>query len=92
MHETYILGLLLMHGLIYVSDVEFESYQLEQHNVNGNSTNDSHDRVYMNLPKKHHVLRKVSDCRHCGALRFQYEGPAFCCIKGKVDIFTPEGS
>lgn len=36
------------------------------------------------------MLRKVSDCRHCGALRIQYEGPAFCCKKGKVDIFTPD--
>jgi hypothetical protein len=38
----------------------------------------------------HHVLKKVPDCRHCGALQFPYEGPAFCCRKGKVDIFTPD--
>jgi len=48
------------------------------------------DSIYRNLPKKHHVLRKVSDCRHCDALRFPFEGPAFCCRKGKVKIFTPE--
>jgi hypothetical protein len=36
------------------------------------------------------VLKKVPDCQYCGALRFPYEGPTFCCRKGKVDIFTPD--
>ena len=63
---------------------------MEQHQADGIPTNETHDYVYMNLPKKHHVLRKVSDCRHCGALRFPFEGPAFCCRKGKVGVFTPE--
>jgi hypothetical protein len=36
------------------------------------------------------VLKRVPDCRYYGALRFPYEGPAFCCRKGKVDIFTPD--
>ena len=69
-------------------DVYFQSYRVEQKYGDGAPNNDAHNRVYMNLPKKHHVLRKVTDCRHCGALRFQYEGPAFCCRKGKVDVFT----
>ena len=63
---------------------------MEQQDGDGAPNNDAHDRVYITLPKKHHVLRKVGDCRHCGALRFQYEGPAFCCRKGKVDVFTPD--
>ena len=68
------------------ADVEFETYRVERHHVNATPTNDTHDKVYINLPKKHHVLRKVADCCHCGALRFQYEGPTFCCRKGKVDL------
>ena len=71
-------------------DVDFESYRVARHHGDGTITNEHHDRVYINLPKNHHVLRKVSDCCHCGALRFQYEGPAFCCRKGKVGVFTPE--
>ena len=73
-------------------DVAFESYRVDQQDGHGTPSNDTYDRVYMNLPKKHHVLRNVSDCLHCGALRFQYEGPAFCCRKGKVDVFTPDVS
>ncbi|XP_044431343.1 uncharacterized protein [Triticum aestivum] len=71
-------------------DVDFESYRVERRHTDGTPTNDPNDRAYINLPKNHHVLRKVRDCLHCGALRFQYEGPAFCCRKGKVDLFTPE--
>jgi hypothetical protein len=52
--------------------------------------NDHYDYVYHNLPTKHHVLKPVKDYDHCGAMRFQYEGPAFCCRKGKVKIVTPE--
>ena len=73
-----------------ISDVDFEPYRVEHHQADGTTANDIHDRVYMNLPKKHHVLRKVPDCRYCGALRFPYEGPAFCCRKGKVHVVTPE--
>jgi hypothetical protein len=48
------------------------------------------DIIYRNLPRKYHVLKKVKDCVHCGAIRFQFEGPAFCCRKGRVSIFIPE--
>jgi hypothetical protein len=53
-------------------------------------THDPYDYVYKNIPPKHHVLKPVKDCVHCGAMRFQYEGPAFCCRKGKVKVFIPE--
>lgn len=56
---------------------------MEQHDGDGAPNNDAHDRVYMNLPKKHRVLRKVSDCRHCGALRFQYDRHVFAAERGK---------
>ncbi|XP_071683858.1 uncharacterized protein [Lolium perenne] len=71
-------------------DVPFESYQLESHPSQATNVVDNDEFIYRNLPTKHHVLRKVPDCIHCGALRFPYEGPAFCCRKGKVSIVTPE--
>ena len=71
-------------------DVAFESYQLEHHNAQAGPVANIDEFIYRNLPTKHHVLKKVADCLHCGALRFPFEGPAFCCRKGKVGIFTPE--
>jgi hypothetical protein len=73
-----------------VLDVPYESYH-----IGSNPTVETHgaaneEFIYRNLPKQHHVLRKVPDCQYCGALRFPYEGPAFCCRKGKVSIVTPE--
>ena len=71
-------------------DVEFESYRVEQHPTDGLPRRHTDDIVYRSLPKKHHVLKKVRDCRDCGAMQFQFEGPAFCCRKGKVLVFIPE--
>jgi hypothetical protein len=73
-----------------VLDVAFQSYQDGRHTSRATPLANTEEFVYRNLPKKHHVLKKVPDCQHCGALRFPYEGPAFCCRKGKVDIFTPD--
>ena len=73
-----------------VLDVAFESYQIGHHHNRAVPVANTDDFIYRNLPTKHHVLRKVPDCRHCGALRFPFEGPAFCCRKGKVDIITPD--
>ena len=71
-------------------DVAFESYQLGRHPSRATPIADVDEIVYRNLPRKHHVLKKVPDCRHCGAMRFPFEGPAFCCRNGKVSIVTPE--
>jgi hypothetical protein len=46
--------------------------------------------LYKDLPKKHHVLKKAKNCEFCNAKRFPSEGPAFCCGKGKVNIYIPE--
>jgi hypothetical protein len=73
-----------------VLDVPFESYQKESHPSGAIPKANTEEFIYRNLPEKHHVLRKVPDCQHCGALRFPYEGPAFCCRKGRVSIVTPE--
>jgi hypothetical protein len=76
--------------LLCLLDVAFEAYQLGDHPARATPVAHTEEFIFRNLPKKHHVLRKVPDCRHCGALRFPFEGPAFCCRKGKVDIITPE--
>uniref|UniRef100_K3ZCU2 Helitron helicase-like domain-containing protein n=1 Tax=Setaria italica TaxID=4555 RepID=K3ZCU2_SETIT len=48
------------------------------------------DGVYMNLPKKHHVLKKAKNCEFCNAKKFPDEGPTFCCRNGKVHIYILE--
>jgi hypothetical protein len=68
-------------------DAQFESYRVA---ADGIPLYADDNQAYHNLPKKHHVLRKVKDCSYCGAMRFQYEGPAFCCRKGKVSISIPD--
>uniref|UniRef100_A0ACD6A2F0 Uncharacterized protein n=1 Tax=Avena sativa TaxID=4498 RepID=A0ACD6A2F0_AVESA len=70
-------------------DVDFQSYRVQRQQANAVPNDDTYDNVYKNIPNRHHVLRKVPDCRHCGALRFPFEGPAFCCRKGKVSLVTP---
>ena len=50
---------------------------------------DPYDKVYKNVPSEHHILRKVSGCEYCGALKFP-GGLGFCCRQGKVNIFIPE--
>ncbi|KAL6840699.1 hypothetical protein ACP4OV_029563 [Aristida adscensionis] len=69
---------------------EFESYRVYVNGVDVTDTEDPYDYIYHNLPDRHHVLLKVPDCQHCGAKRFQYEPPAFCCRKGKIKIHIPE--
>ncbi|KAM0870261.1 hypothetical protein ACQ4PT_040133 [Festuca glaucescens] len=68
----------------------FDSYRVTTDVPQSEQNDDPYDFVYHNLPKKHHVLKTVPDCIHCGAMKLQYEGPAFCCRKGKVKIATPE--
>jgi hypothetical protein len=51
---------------------------------------DQYDAVYKDLPKKHHTLKKNKNCKFYNAKRFPCEGPAFCCRKGKVNIYIPE--
>jgi hypothetical protein len=51
---------------------------------------DQYDTLYKDLPKKHHTLKKAKICEFCNAKRFPGEGPAFCCKKGKVNVYIPE--
>jgi hypothetical protein len=56
---------------------------------NSVTDDDPYEFIYQNLPQRH-KLRQVSDCSYCGAIRFQYETPGFCCRNGKVQIHIPE--
>ncbi|KAL6615116.1 hypothetical protein ACP70R_037386 [Stipagrostis hirtigluma subsp. patula] len=69
---------------------EYESYRVNRHGVDSNTNVDPYDYVYQNLPDRHHVLKRVPDCYYCGAERFQYEPPGFCCRKGKIKVHIPE--
>jgi hypothetical protein len=80
----------LLIVLLIIVDVHYESYRQERHSTEGTQVDTIADSIYRNLSKKHHVLKKVRDYDHCGAMRFQYEGPAFCCRKGRVRVFIPE--
>jgi len=69
---------------------DYESYRVFIDGANsGNVHDDPYDLIYQNLPSRH-KLSNVPDCRHCGAKRFQYEPPGFCCRKGKIHIHIPD--
>jgi hypothetical protein len=57
--------------------------------ANNVTYDDPYEFIYQNLPQRH-ILSKVSDCNYCGAMRFQYETPGFCCRKEKVQVHIPE--
>ena len=66
------------------------SYRVYGEGANSdNVEEDPYNLIYQNLPARH-KLRDVPDCRYCGAKRFQYEPPGFCCRKGKIHIHIPE--
>jgi hypothetical protein len=46
--------------------------------------------LYKYLPKKQHTLKEAKNCEFCNAKRFPGEEPAFCCRKGKVNIYIQE--
>ena len=76
--------------LAFIADGAFESYRVSVNGVDLNNNEDPYDYVYQNLPDRHHVLRKVPNCLYCGAMRFQYESPGFCCRKGKIKVHVPQ--
>ncbi|XP_025880057.1 uncharacterized protein [Oryza sativa Japonica Group] len=51
---------------------------------------DPFDFVYSNIPQSENVLKPEPDCKHCGAKRFQYEPPGFCCRDGKIKLVENE--
>ena len=75
--------------LAFIADGAFESYRVSVNGVDLNNNEDPY-YIYQNLPDRHHVLRKVPNCLYCGAMRFQYESPGFCCRKGKIKVHVPQ--
>jgi len=47
---------------------------------------DQYNAVYSNMSEETHMLKPVPDCGHCGAKKFEYELPGFCCPSGKIDL------
>nr|KAJ0206299.1 hypothetical protein LSAT_V11C500246840 [Lactuca sativa] len=47
---------------------------------------DPYSFVYNGIPKEHRVLKVQQPCAHCGAKRFQFEFPTFCCMDGKTKL------
>ena len=76
--------------LAFIADGAFESYRVTVNGVDLNNNEDPYDYIYQNLPDRQHVLRKVPNCLYCGAMRFQYESPGFCCRKGKIKVHVPQ--
>ena len=42
------------------------------------------------LPTDATILKTVPDCKYCGAKRFEYELPAFCCSNGSIKLTSHE--
>ncbi|GJU48830.1 uncharacterized protein Tco_1218385 [Tanacetum coccineum] len=51
--------------------------------------NDPYDFVFDGLSKAHRVLKDQSPCDICGAKRFKYEFPSFCCMNGNTELADP---
>lgn len=45
---------------------------------------DPFDYIYKRIPKEHRILKEQLPCIHCGAKRFNFEFPSFCCMSGKT--------
>ena len=69
-----------------LEDNGYESYHVDVSGVNGIGTDNPYDCMYHKLPKTHHVLKKVSDCKHSHAIRFQFEFPRFYCSERKINV------
>lgn len=61
-----------------------------QHSIVGSNSIEDPDCVYQNLPDATHLLNPEDNCDQCGAKRFEYESPGFCCQKGKVELSTAD--
>ncbi|XP_076893331.1 uncharacterized protein LOC143545295 [Bidens hawaiensis] len=46
--------------------------------------------VYDGIPREHLILKERSPCPHCGAKRFKFEFPTFCCMNGKTKLANSE--
>jgi hypothetical protein len=68
------------------TECAFQSYRINGDCTGNAAADDPYDFIYQNLPEGQHVLRKVPDCQHCGAMRFEGKSPGFCCRMGKIKV------
>jgi argonaute-like protein implicated in RNA metabolism and viral defense len=47
---------------------------------------DQYDEVYSDMPTNTHMLKPISNCKHCDAKRFEHEPPGFCYRDGKIKL------
>lgn len=84
-----LIGLDFEYPDISVIDVNSNSVENEQ-NLSGGCEDYGIDySIYHNLSTKHHILKTQRNCLYCGAKKFQYEFPTFCCMNGKVNLVHP---
>jgi hypothetical protein len=77
---------------MFPTQVMFTSHRVLVQGAPGHTvTDDPYDFIYRNLPQRRR-LRNVPECHYCGAMRFQYKTPRFCCRKGKIKIHIREVS
>ncbi|KAG5561561.1 hypothetical protein RHGRI_004566 [Rhododendron griersonianum] len=67
------------------------------HFISAGSTSRLHDQLHasipveisrqQSIPTEAFRLPHIEDCRHCGAKRFPYETPKFCCSGGEVSLY-----
>lgn len=55
-----------------------------------NIETDPYNFVYNGIPREHRVLKEQRPCSHCGAKRFKFEFPTFCCMSGKTVLANSE--
>ncbi|PVH36974.1 hypothetical protein PAHAL_6G212000 [Panicum hallii] len=79
-----------MHGVEenVLDQTNPEDYDPE--NIQDDEARVFHVRVYKDLPKKHHTMKKAKNYEFCNAKKFPCEEPAFCCRKEKINIYIPE--
>ncbi|KAK9080262.1 hypothetical protein SSX86_001938 [Deinandra increscens subsp. villosa] len=56
----------------------------------GNIEEDPYDFVYNGIRRENRVLKERSPCPQCGAKRFKFEFPTFCCMSGKTVLANSE--
>ena len=44
------------------------------------------ESIYIPSCSALHKLKKMHICQHCGAKKFDYETPTFCCDSGKIKL------
>lgn len=69
-----------------------EPAELADASVLGSNVADPYEHVYSNIPDSTHMLKRMADCKHCGAKRFEYEQKSFSCRGEQIKLTHEEPS